>query len=348
MDKYINGYSDVSVHHLMLKDDERTRSYMEAIENCRELFENKIVLDVGCGTGILSLFAARNGAKRVYAIECSETFYLAKRIVEDNGMSSKIQVIYGIIEEVELPIKKVDIIVSEWMGFYLLHEGMLDSVIYARDKWLDRSNGLIFPCLATIYISLANISEFWNTNFESFDNFYGFDFSALKKTLLSTYLNVPSIISISDEAVRNSSVEKVFFLNLYKINRQDLDDLKRVVIIKVTDTIEQVHGFAFWFDVQFPSKSETERNMQRNEAQILCNYDQLILNTELCCYKEAVVLSTSPYSKATHWKQSILLLHSPLKANKNLNLTCKVSMNRNRNESHRFYSISVDVIDTNE
>jgi hypothetical protein len=46
------------------------------------------------------------------------------------------QVIKGKMEEVELP-EKVDIIVSEWMGFYLLHESMLDSVLYARDKWLN-------------------------------------------------------------------------------------------------------------------------------------------------------------------------------------------------------------------
>lgn len=45
---------------------------------------------------------------------------------------------------------KVDIIVSEWMGHFLLHEGMLDSVIVARDKFL-RPGGLIFPENATLF-----------------------------------------------------------------------------------------------------------------------------------------------------------------------------------------------------
>lgn len=60
-----------------------------------------------------------------------------------------LQVIHGRIEDIELQ-EKVDIIVSEWMGFYLLHEGMLDSVITARDKFL-KPNGLMFPEFATLY-----------------------------------------------------------------------------------------------------------------------------------------------------------------------------------------------------
>jgi protein arginine N-methyltransferase 1 len=47
-----------------------------------------------------------------------------------------VTIIKGKIEEIELPVEKVDIIVSEWMGYFLLYESMLDTVIYARDKWL--------------------------------------------------------------------------------------------------------------------------------------------------------------------------------------------------------------------
>jgi len=57
-------------------------------------------------------------------------------IVKNNGWSKKVTIIRGKIEEIELPVEKVDIIVSEWMGYFLFYESMLDTVINARDKWL--------------------------------------------------------------------------------------------------------------------------------------------------------------------------------------------------------------------
>lgn len=47
-----------------------------------------------------------------------------------------VTIIKGKVEEVELPVEKVDIIISEWMGYCLFYESMLNTVIYARDKWL--------------------------------------------------------------------------------------------------------------------------------------------------------------------------------------------------------------------
>ncbi len=47
-----------------------------------------------------------------------------------------ITIFKGKVEEVELPIEKVDIIISEWMGYCLFYESMLNTVIFARDKWL--------------------------------------------------------------------------------------------------------------------------------------------------------------------------------------------------------------------
>lgn len=49
-----------------------------------------------------------------------------------------ITVLKGKMEELELPVPKVDIIISEWMGYFLLFENMLNTVLYARDKWLVR------------------------------------------------------------------------------------------------------------------------------------------------------------------------------------------------------------------
>lgn len=133
-DYYFNSYAHFSIHEEMLKDRVRTGSYCNAIMNNRHLFKDKIVLDVGSGTGILCLFAARAGAAHVYGIEYSEIVDIACKVTAENGLSDKITYIKGKAEEVTLPVQKVDIIISEWMGYMLLYESMLDTVLLMRDK----------------------------------------------------------------------------------------------------------------------------------------------------------------------------------------------------------------------
>lgn len=88
----------------------------------------------------------------------------AKEIVEFNGLTSKVTLLQGKMEEVELPAQhlnggKVDIIISEWMGYFLLYESMLDTVLYARDKYLVQ-DGKIFPDKATIYMAAIEDGEY--------------------------------------------------------------------------------------------------------------------------------------------------------------------------------------------
>ena len=97
-------------------------------------------------------FAVRAGAKHVIGVDMSTIIDKAKEIVERNGMTSKITLLQGKMEEVKLPFDKVDIIISEWMGYFLLYESMLDTVLYARDKYL-KPDGLIFPDKATIFMA---------------------------------------------------------------------------------------------------------------------------------------------------------------------------------------------------
>ena len=68
-DYYFDSYGHFNIHEDMLKDKTRTLSYKTAIMKNKHLFAGKNVLDVGCGTGILSIFAAWAGAKHVYAVE---------------------------------------------------------------------------------------------------------------------------------------------------------------------------------------------------------------------------------------------------------------------------------------
>jgi protein arginine N-methyltransferase 1 len=78
----------------------------------------------------------------------STIIFKAREIVKTNGLSDKITLIQGKMEDIELPYPKVDIIISEWMGYFLL----LDTVLYARDKYLVK-DGLIFPDKATIFFA---------------------------------------------------------------------------------------------------------------------------------------------------------------------------------------------------
>ena len=75
----------------------------------------------------------------------------ARTIVSQNGLADNVTIIRGKIEEIQLPVEKVDVIISEWMGYCLFYESMLDTVLYARDKWL-APTGLMFPDKATLYV----------------------------------------------------------------------------------------------------------------------------------------------------------------------------------------------------
>ena len=90
---------------------------------------------MGAGSGILSLFCYRAGARRVYAVEaCPGMARPLQEVVTANGASDVVKVISGRVEDIPELEEQVDVIVSEWMGFYLLHESMLDSVLSARDR----------------------------------------------------------------------------------------------------------------------------------------------------------------------------------------------------------------------
>ncbi|KTG06196.1 hypothetical protein cypCar_00018023 [Cyprinus carpio] len=121
----------------MLKDEVRTLTYRNSMYHNKHIFKDKIVLDVGSGTGILSMFAAKAGAKHVYGIECSSISEYSEKIIKSNHLDNVITIIKGKVEETELPVDQVDIIISEWMGYCLFYESMLKTVIYARDKWLE-------------------------------------------------------------------------------------------------------------------------------------------------------------------------------------------------------------------
>uniref|UniRef100_A0A7N4PC96 type I protein arginine methyltransferase n=1 Tax=Sarcophilus harrisii TaxID=9305 RepID=A0A7N4PC96_SARHA len=119
-EEYFGSYGALKLHLEMLSDQPRMAAYHQVILRHRDFLEDKVVLDVGCGTGILSLFCAHEARPRaVYAVEASEMARHTERLVSSNGFADKITVFQQKVEDVALP-GKVDVLVSEWMGTCLL------------------------------------------------------------------------------------------------------------------------------------------------------------------------------------------------------------------------------------
>ncbi|CAN0167666.1 unnamed protein product, partial [Discosporangium mesarthrocarpum] len=144
-------YSQLIHQQNMLQDNVRVSTYQRAISENTADFRGKVVLDVGTGSGVLAFFAAQAGASRVYAVEASDVAECAQLLVDSNHMSSIIKVIKGKVEEVVLP-EMVDIIVSEPIGFLLVHERMLESYVEARDRFL-KPGGRMLPGLGEIVMA---------------------------------------------------------------------------------------------------------------------------------------------------------------------------------------------------
>jgi protein arginine N-methyltransferase 1 len=175
------------MHEEMLRDKVRTEAYRDSIIKNKHLFKDKVILDVGTGTSILSLFAVRYGeAKMVHAVEMADIHHFARDIVHRNGYSDKITVHNGKIEDMKKKIKanSVDVIISEWMGYFLLYESMLDSILAVRDYFLKPRTGMIWPNKATMHVAAIEDQEFYQTKVRHWTNVYEFDMSCMQTAVI--------------------------------------------------------------------------------------------------------------------------------------------------------------------
>ena len=228
----------------------------------------------------------------MYAIDMSTIIEKAREIVQVNRMEDKITLIQGKMEEIELPVEKVDIIISEWMGYFLLYESMLDTVLYARDKYLT-PGGLIFPDKATIHMAAIEDGDYKEekigcmflppelamglTDYRLlvWDNVYGFDFSPLRETALSE----PLVDTVDFKAVVTDPAA-IFPIDLYSVTSAELTFSVPFRLRARRDDF--VHALIAWFDIDFTA-----------------------------CHKP-VRFSTGPHAKYTHWKQTVFYLREVL------------------------------------
>ncbi|XP_059361009.1 protein arginine N-methyltransferase 8-B isoform X5 [Carassius carassius] len=204
-DYYFDSYAHFGIHEEMLKDEVRTLTYRNSMYHNKHIFKDKIVLDVGSGTGILSMFAAKAGAKHVYGIECSSISEYSVKIIKSNHLDNVITIIKGKVEETELPVDQVDIIISEWMGYCLFYESMLNTVIYARDKWL-KPGGFMFPDRATLYVVAIEDRQYKDFKIHWWENVYGFDMTCIRNVAM-----MEPLVDIVDpkQVVTNSCLIKI-------------------------------------------------------------------------------------------------------------------------------------------
>ncbi|CAB4055803.1 CARM1 [Lepeophtheirus salmonis] len=148
--QYFQFYGYLSQQQNMMQDYIRTSTYQKAILSNLSDFRDKVVLDVGAGSGILSFFAQQAGARKVYAVEGSSIAKFADKLVKQNKVDNVIQVIPGKIEEIEL-LEPVDMIISEPMGYMLLNERMLETYLHAK-KWL-KKDGKMFPSRGDLHVA---------------------------------------------------------------------------------------------------------------------------------------------------------------------------------------------------
>jgi protein arginine N-methyltransferase 1 len=275
----------------MLKDKIRTGTYQKAILNNPEAFKDKIVLDIGCGTGILSIFAAKAGAKHVYGIEFADIADYANEIIKKNNLSDKITVIKSKVEDVKLPVEKVDIIISEWMGYFLLYESMLDTVLFARDKWLQK-DGYMLPDHATITLAGIEDADYKNSKINFWEDVYGVDMSCFKNAVIGEPL-----VEVCPSKLINTSSCRILDIDLYTVKKEDLDFSSHYELTFTTDN-DRFSGLVAWFDTGFTKLKNTYN------------------------------LTTSPYQKSTHWSQTIFYTKKDLKVNKGDKVTGSIAVKK--------------------
>ena len=272
---YFESYAHHGIHEEMLKDKVRTESYRDFILKNPKIFKDATVLDVGCGTSILSMFSAQSGAKKVFGVDNSDVAHQAMDIIRENKLENVITIMKGKAEDIDMPCK-VDVIISEWMGYFLLFESMLDTVIFCRDNLLNK-NGRIFPDKCNIQLVALGDEEFYNKKVTFWQNVYGF-----KMTTMSTSSVEEPLMEIvnAKKVISKPAIIKEF--DLMKISVKDLDFDAFFEIETTKDGV--VSAIIGYFDIFFGDDSD----------------------------ENPVMFSTSPAAIPTHWKQTVFFLKEPI------------------------------------
>ncbi len=231
-----NLYEFLSIHSNMLFDEERVNRYSEAIK--QQVKPGDIVADIGTGTGLLAFLCIRAGAKRVHAMERSSALKWAEKLADHHGFSENIMFYADDSRNVELP-EMVDVVLSETIGHIAFEEGMIESIIDAKSRFLS-PNGKIIPQKASLKLVPVCEENIYKSSIECWENAWGIEYSLLRKDAVKAcYLT-----EISDKEMMAipQAIFKVDF-----VTSEELPILDGTCQFKITRT-GNVNGIALWFD----------------------------------------------------------------------------------------------------
>lgn len=249
-------FSKLGAHMTMIEDSSRLLYFWNSLESAI-IPGRSIVLDVGGGTGILSMFAAKLGAKKVYTIEEGPIANVAKRLILENRLDKKIEVINGNLNDVKLN-KKVDIIVSETIGLAGVEEGIIDIFEIAKQKYAHNKTVLIPSRIKLKLIPSASDVIKKNTSFWN-KRIHGLKFNKLYKVAFNNVYGRQLAESRLFLTRKDDTATIEFLLgNKYMKN------------IETTYTFEvkksgDFNGFVLWFEASIDDKNiisskDTESN----------------------------------------------------------------------------------------
>jgi len=220
----------------MILDEGRTQAYVESLK--RRVTTESVVLDIGAGTGVFALMAARFGARKVYAIEPNDVVHFGQRVAEQNGFDGRVEFIQGLSTEVELP-EKVDLIVFEIHGVLPAYERSLSSIMDARDRFL-KPAGCLIPCRETLWAALADVprrhrdlADVWGPDV------FGIDMTAIRPSAVNMWQRA----QLSPSEVVTSPARWAV-IDYAALQSPDL----RGEISWAIDNPRTAHGVCAWFD----------------------------------------------------------------------------------------------------
>jgi precorrin-6B methylase 2 len=236
----MSSYTTISGHRFMAFDAVRNLVYARALEAV--VRPESVVLDLGAGTGVHGLMAARLGARRVYLVEREDFIALAEENVRANGLADVVRCVQGRIEDVEIP-EKIDIIVSALTGNFLLTEDLLPSLFVARDRYL-KPGGVLVPDAAIMEVVPVSAPAFHEREIACWSMpQFGVDLSAGRKYAANA---VVFRAQDANDMIDLAHPSRVHSLDFHTSN---YEPLKTDIDVTISHT-GVCHGWLGWFKMR--------------------------------------------------------------------------------------------------